>query len=40
MVIGVTHGKNKDSVVKDLSAPSSSRNDMIIMKFIEGPKKN
>jgi hypothetical protein len=46
MVLGITHGKNKkggspsQSPAKDdISQQKSSRTDVIVMKFIEGPKK-
>lgn len=37
MVVGVTHGKAKGD--NDISKQNSSRQDMIVCKFIEGPKK-
>jgi hypothetical protein len=43
MVIGVTHGNNKNGpggAFEDKRMQASSRNDSIIMKFIEGTKKN
>ena len=42
MVIGITHGKNKngESSLKEPSVLSSQRNDTIVIKFIDGPKKN
>lgn len=48
MVIGITHGKNKtgspdkkeDGGNEDIARQNSSRTDIIVMRFIEGPKKN
>ncbi len=37
MLVGVTHGKNKQN--EDLGKQVTSRQDMIVFKFIEGPKK-
>ena len=48
MVVGITHGKNKGEkslgavggdALQDISRQNSSRAEIIVMKFIEGPKK-
>ena len=45
MVVGITHGKNQKSPEKqgeeDIARQESARKtDIIVMRFIEGPKKN
>lgn len=45
MVVGITHGKNSKSPDKpaedDIARQESARKtDVLVMRFIEGPKKN
>jgi len=49
MVVGITHGKSNKGTEKqgqessgrmnDISRQNSTRTEIIVMKFIEGPKK-